>query len=389
MSLNPWPYFDEEMINITKEILSSGKVNYWTGNHCRQFELSFAKLFEQKYSVSLMNGSVALTAAYMSLELKKDDEVITTPRTFIATTYAMQILGIKPVFVDVCRNSGTITSNNIERAINSKTKAIAVVHIGGWPADMESICALAKKYNLKVIEDCSQAHGAKINNKPVGSFGDIATWSFCQDKIISTGGEGGMISTNNEILMDKIWSYKDHGKTRNAVYKINHNPGYRWVHERIGTNMRMTEIQAAIGEIQLKRLDKWIDLRNRNAFILFDHLKDIPCIRIPMPESNIKSAWYKFYVYLEFNNLKSDWNRNKIISELAKKNFPSFYGSCSEIYLEKGLKNFKISGYKERLEFAEELGKTSLMFLVHPTITINQITNYAENIRKVLMKASK
>jgi dTDP-4-amino-4,6-dideoxygalactose transaminase len=389
MSLNEWPYYDQEMIDISSEILKSGKVNYWTGNFCKEFEKAFAKKFEQKYAVSLMNGSVALTAAYMALDLKENDEVITTPRTFIATTSAMQLLNIKPVFVDICRNSGNIKADYIEKAINTKTKAIAVVHIGGWPADMPSICRLAKKYNLKVLEDCSQAHGAKINNKSVGSFGDISTWSFCQDKIITTGGEGGMVSTNNLKLMDKIWSYKDHGKTREAVYEKTHGPGFRWLHERIGTNLRMTEIQAGIGKIQIDRLNQWIDLRNRNALILYDYLKDIPCIRIPMPDKNIQSAWYKFYVYLEFQKLNLGWDRNRIIRELNQKNFPAFYGSCSEIYMEKGLKNYKISGNKKRLKNAEELGKTSLMFLVHPTITYEQITNYAKNIRIILTNASK
>ena len=388
MNLNPWPFYDDEMIKISNLILSSGHVNYWTGDYCKKFENSFAKKFEQKYAICLMNGSVALTAAYKSLGLKKNDEVITTPRTFIATTSAMQLLGVTPVFVDICRDSGTILPDQIESAINSKTKAISVVHIAGWPADMKSICEIAKKYSLKVIEDCSQAHGASIDNKPVGSFGDISTWSFCQDKIISTGGEGGMITTNSEDLMDRIWSYKDHGKTREAVFNRNHPEGFKWLHERIGTNLRMTEIQAGIGLIQLNRLDEWVNLRNRNALILYEYLKDLDSIRVPLPKKNIKSAWYKFYAYLKRKQLKPNWNRNKIIKKITSENFPAFQGSCSEIYLEKGIVNYKISGGKDRLPFAEELSNSSLMFLVHPTITLEQIHKYGRTIKKVLENAT-
>ncbi len=389
MNINLWPYFDEETIEEVSKILRSGKVNYWTGSKCKEFEEKFSIKFQQKFSIALMNGSVALTSAYKSLDLNSNDEVITTPRTFLATTSAMQILGVKPVFVDVCRDSGCITPENIEKAITKKTKAISVVHLGGWPADMLSICSLAKKYNLKVIEDCSQSHGAKIGTKHVGSFGDIATWSFCQDKIMTTGGEGGMVSTESYELMDKIWSYKDHGKTINSVFKVDHKPGFRWVHERLGTNLRMTEMQAAIGIIQIEKLDSWISKRKKNAMILYDYLKDISCIRIPLPNEDKTHAWYKFYVYLKISYLKTEWNRDRIIERLSKYNLPSYYGSCSEIYLEKGIKNYKIAGENERLPISEELGNTSLMFLVNPNITDDQINFYGEKIRETLLKASK
>ena len=389
MNINSWPYYDEETIEEVSNILRSGKVNYWTGNKCKKFEEEFSNKFQQKFSIALMNGSVALSAAYKSLNLTSKDEIITTPRTFIATTSAMQILGIKPVFVDVCRESGCITAENIEKAITKDTKAISVVHLGGWPAEMSSICELAKIYNLKVIEDCSQSHGAKIGKKHVGSFGDIATWSFCQDKIMTTGGEGGMVSTNSYELMDKIWSYKDHGKTINSVFEVDHKPGFRWVHERLGTNLRMTEIQAGIGLIQIQKLDSWISKREKNVMTLYEYIKDISCIRIPLPNKDKTHAWYKFYVYLKLSNLKSEWNRDRIIQELSNYNLPSYYGSCSEIYLEKGIKNYKIAGKNNRLPISEELSNTSLMFLVHPTITNDQINFYGEKIKEILLKASK
>lgn len=192
MKLSPWPYYDDEQLSNVTKILQSGKVNYWTGENGKFFEKEFSDRFDVKYSVALANGSLALSCAYLALNLNEGDEIITTPRTFIATSTSAVLLGLKPVFVDVDINSGNISAENIEAAINKKTRAIVVVHLAGWPAEMDRICELARKNGLYIIEDCSQAHGAKINNKNVGSFGDLATWSFCQDKIITTGGEGGM-----------------------------------------------------------------------------------------------------------------------------------------------------------------------------------------------------
>ena len=388
MSLPKWPYYEKKQIEAVNNVLISGKVNKWTGDETTKFEEEFANYHNAEYGIALANGTVSLTAAYSAIGIKDGDEIITTPRTFIATSSAAVMLGAKPVFADVELDSGNISASTIEPLISKKTKAIAVVHLGGWPADMQRICELAKKYNLKVVEDCSQAHGAKIKDISVGSFGDIATWSFCQDKIISTAGEGGMVTTNNEEYFNSIWSLKDHGKTLESLKKQKNITGFKWVHDDFGTNYRLTELQSAIGRLQLKLLPNWIITRERNAKILFKSLKEIEALRIPFPAEYLTHAWYKFYAYLDLKKLRKGWNRDKIIATINKQGFPAFSGSCSEIYLEKCFVNKGIKPNKELIN-AQELGKTSLMFLVHPTINKNQMEKYAHSIKKVILKALK
>ena len=391
MKLNPWPVFSKEEINKVSQILSSGKVNYWTGMEGKCFESEFAKNADSKYGIVMANGTLALTAAYSAIGLTEGDELITTSRTFIATSSAAVLLGAKPIFADIDLDSGCITPKEIEPLITSRTKAISVVHLGGWPAKIQEICEIAKAYNLYVIEDCSQAHGAKIkvdnNWKSVGSFGDVATWSFCQDKIITTGGEGGIVSTSNEKIKDFCWSIKDHGKTLKAIKLQEKTEGFKWLHDGFGSNYRLSEMQSAIGRIQLRKLEEWNKIRSFNAEILYSYLKNIDAVRLPYVGKNINHAWYKFYCYLDFEVLSSDWDRNRIIKTINDYGYPAFSGSCSEIYLEKCFK--KLSSNYERLKNARELGATSLMLLVHPSISKEQIIKYSEVVRDVLLKASR
>tara|TARA_B100000700_G_C15053850_1_gene861766 strand:- start:61 stop:1260 length:1200 start_codon:yes stop_codon:yes gene_type:complete len=392
--INPWPHYSDEEKEAVLEVLKSGKVNYWTGNNCSNFEESFANYTQNSYSIALANGTLALESAYYSIGISDGDEIITTPRTFIATAMSIIKLRGKPIFADIDKDSGCITAKTIEPLINKKTKAISVVHLAGWPANMIEICDLAKSYNLFVIEDCAQAHGAKIlvgqNYKSVGSFGDVNAWSFCQDKIMSTGGEGGMVTTNSKNIQDYIWSLKDHGKAQSEVFKKTNKPGYRWVHKKIGSNYRMTEMQAAIGLIQLKNLDKWQKIRERNANILIRELSDLYLLSIPTPQSNLKHAWYKFYCYLNKNYLSDGWSREKILSEIIKLGYQAMSGSCSEVYLEECMLNSQLNCNKyNRLNNARLIGETSLMFVIHPTITEKQMYNYADSIRQVLIKAQK
>ena len=387
MKIAPWPFFDSEQIESVKNVLESGKVNKWTGNICHQFENQFSNNFNCKYSISVANGTLALYAAYSALNLCEGDEVITTPRTFIATASTLLFFGVKPVFADVDINSGCITAGTIKPLINKKTKLISVVHLGGWPADMIEICKLAKENNLKVLEDCSQAHGASINGKSVGSFGDISVWSFCQDKIITTGGEGGMITTSNESLFERIWSIRDHGKTLEALNREK-KPGFKWLHDSYGLNLRLTEMQSAIGIIQLERLKSWNKLRYRNALTLADCLRKFSSVKVPFPGDQINHAWYKFYAFIDNDYLNKGWTRDKIISEICSLGFPAFSGSCSEIYNEKCFVNLGFKPSKP-LKIAKILGETSIMFLVHPTITLDEMINYKNAIEKVLGKALK
>ena len=385
-----WPIFDKDEIDKVSQILHSGQVNYWTGEEGRLFEKEFSSWCKCNYSVAVANGSVSLSLALHALNISRGDEIIVPPRSFVATASAPALVGAKPIFADVDRDSQAITAETIEPLINKKTKAIIVVHLGGWPAKMSDIIELAKIHNLYVIEDCAQAHGAQLNGKSVGSFGDISCWSFCQDKNISTAGEGGMVSTSNKELFEIIWSLKDHGKDRLlAETKVNpRRKDFRWLHKRFGTNLRLTEIQAAIGRSQLKKIESWQMIRERNAQILIDILGQNPAIRIPRLNNENRHGWYKFYAFVRFENLSSEWSRIRILEELYDEKVTAFSGGCGEIYLEDSFKNAGLTP-KEPLPIASELGRTSLMFQIHPTITIEEIERRALIIDKVLKRSLK
>ncbi len=386
MTLAPWPQFDAEQINAATRVLAHGKVNTWTGQDTTAFEQEFAQWCGTAHAIAMANGSLALSAAYLAMGLGPGDELITTPRTFIATASSAVLLGAKPVFADVDAESGSITASTIEPLITPRTKAIAVVHLGGWPADMPKILELARVHNIPVIEDCAQAHGARIHGQSVGSFGDAAAWSFCQDKILTTAGEGGMVTTNRVELWDAMWAFKDHGKTHEAVYGCEHPSGFRWLHDRFGSNFRLTELQSAIGRIQLQRLLEWTSARTRNALLLAEALADCPSVRVPLPPEGITHAWYKFYAFAKPGALAEGWSRDRILREIAALGYPALSGSCSEIYLERCFQEAGLAP-AERLPVARELGETSLMFLVHPTITPEQMARYAEAVRLVVARA--
>ena len=386
MPLALWPHFDADQINVASQLLASGKVNAWTGLETKAFEQEFSEWVGTDHAIALANGSLALSAAYLAIGLGKGDEVITTPRTFIATASSAVLLGANPVFADVDADSGAITAATIAPLITSRTKAIAVVHLGGWPADMPAICDLARSHGIAVIEDCAQAHGACIHGQSVGSFGDVAAWSFCQDKIMTTAGEGGMVSTSRSELWDVMWSFKDHGKTYEAVFGREHLPGFRWLHERFGSNFRLTELQSAIGRIQLQRLPEWNAVRTRNALLLAGALSDMPAVRVPLPPAHLTHAWYKFYAFVQPEALADGWSRDRILLEVSALGYPAFSGSCSEIYLERCFQDVGLFP-TERLPVARKLGETSLMFLVHPTITLEQMAGYAEAVQSVVQRA--
>jgi dTDP-4-amino-4,6-dideoxygalactose transaminase len=262
---SPWPSFTQEEADAVKNVLLSNKVNYWTGQEGREFEKEFAQFTDAKYAVALGNGTLALDIALKAMNIGVGDEVITTPRTFLASASSIVTAGAKPVFADVDLNSQNITAESIEAVLTENTKAVIVVHLAGMPAEMDAIMALSEMHGFYVIEDCAQAHGAKYKGRSVGSIGHAGAWSFCQDKIMSTGGEGGMVTTNDESLWKTMWAYKDHGKSWDAIYNREHPPGFRWLHESFGTNWRMTEMQAAIGRIQLTRMHGWTKIRQEYA----------------------------------------------------------------------------------------------------------------------------
>lgn len=389
MTFCVWPSFTQEEADTVSSVLLSNKVNYWTGQEGRKFEKEFSVFCDTKYAVALANGTVALDLALKALDIDAGDEVIVTSRTFIASVSSIITAGATPIFADIDIDSQNITAQTIKSVITPHTKAIICVHLAGWPCDMDSIMALANANNLMVIEDCAQAHGARYKGKPVGSIGHIGAWSFCQDKIMTTGGEGGMVTTNNEGLWRRMWAYKDHGKSYEAVYEKEHPPGFRWLHESFGTNWRMTEMQAAIGRIQLKRMPEWHLARKQNAEAILNTFEEFPAaIRVVRPPANIEHAWYKCYVFVKHQGLVDNWSRDRIIDEINQQGVPCFSGSCSEVYLEKAFDGTGLR-LEKRLPVAKELGETSLMFLVHPTLTSKEIEKTCMAIDKVMGKASK
>jgi dTDP-4-amino-4,6-dideoxygalactose transaminase len=372
---SPWPSYSEEEIEAVTSVLKSNKVNYWTGEECRLFEKEFAHWCNTEYAISLANGTVALELAFRALGIGSGDEVIVTSRTFIASVSSIIAVGARPVFADIDPVSQNITAETIQPHISTKTKAILCVHLAGWPCDMEPILSLAKEHDVFVVEDCAQAHGAKYKGLPVGSLGDIGCWSFCQDKIMTTGGEGGMVTTNNEQLWKKMWSYKDHGKSWDAVNvkKNTTTTEFRWLHESFGTNWRMTEMQAAIGRIQLKHVSNWQKQREQNSLKILNIAGQFPeFLRVHLPPASIKHAWYKCYLFIKPEFLSKNYSREKIIFEITLRGVPCYSGSCSEVYLEKAFENTGFAPEK-RLAVAKELGETSLMFLVHPTLKTQEM----------------
>jgi dTDP-4-amino-4,6-dideoxygalactose transaminase len=385
-----WPSCSEEEIAAVSAVLRSNKVNYWTGDVGRLFEKEFAGFAGCEYAVALANGTVALDLAFISLGIGVGDEVIVTSRTFMASVSSIVNAGARPVFADVCCDSQNITAESIAACLTPRTKAIVCVHLAGWPCDMDSIMSLAQAQGLYVIEDCAQAHGAQYKGRPVGSLGHVAAWSFCQDKIMSTGGEGGMLTTNDKTIWEKAWSYKDHGKSYEAVYHRAHPPGFKWLHDSFGTNWRLTEMQSAIGRVQLTHMEAWHLQRKKNALAIAEACApwvEQGFLRVPMPPNDIEHAYYKFYVFVNSAALKSGWGRDRIIDEITAAGVPCFQGSCSEVYLEKA---FEHTDFRPatRLPMAKALGESSLMFLVHPTLTADNIRQTQDLITSVMMRAS-
>lgn len=383
-----WPDYADDETEAAASVLKCGIVNYWTGTEGRSFESEFAVAVWCTYSVLLMNGSLALEAALRATGIGPGDDVVVSPRSFIASASAVAVVGARPVFADIDADSQNLTAATIEAALTPNTKAVVVVHMAGWPCDMDAIMEMAGAHDLIVIEDCAQAHGAALRNRPVGSFGHAAAWSFCQDKIITTGGEGGMFTTNDPELWERVWSYKDHGRSFDSVYVRQHAPGFRWYIESFGSNWRMTEMQAAIGRVQLRKLRSWVETRRRNAAILTERFEEAPALRVPQPAPNLLHAYYKYYFYVRPEALRPGWDRDRIMVEMDKRGVPGSVGVCPEIYREQA---FVEAGFTppERLPVARALGETSLMLPVHPTLEPEHVHFMADVVMDVMAEASR
>lgn len=385
---SPWPAFTQEEAAAVSEVLLSNRVNYWTGEQCQRFEAEFADWIGAKHAIAMANGTVALDAALAVFNLAQGDEVIVTPRTFLASASCIVNAGAKPVFADVDPISQNITAETIAAVISPKTKGIICVHLAGWPCDMAPIMALANSLGLFVIEDCAQAHGARYQGQAVGTLGHIAAWSFCQDKIMTTGGEGGMVTTNNTDYWQRMWSLKEHGKNWHKVHETSTTSGFRWLHDSFGTNWRMAEIQAVIGRLQLKNLAQWQEQRLANAMRIWQCAQTITGLRVSLPPETVSHAAYKCYLFIEPCELASAWCRDRILTEINVRGVPCYSGSCSEIYLERAFDGTGLRPQR-RLPQAKSLGETSLMFLVHPTLTEAEITKTCAVLRAVMKLAAK
>ena len=384
-ALPPWPNYTEEEIEAVSRVLRSNKVNYWTGREGRDFEKEFAEFAGTDHAIALANGTLALDLALHGLRVgahnggSGTDEVIVTSRTFMASASCIVNAGAIPVFADVDRDSQNITAETVAPHVGTNTRAIICVHLAGWPCDMDGLRDLVEGTDIRLIEDCAQAHGALYKGRPVGGLGDVGAWSFCQDKIMTTGGEGGMVTCDDPDLWSRMWSFKDHGKSWDAVYERQHPPGFRWVHESIGTNWRLTEMQSAIGRIQLRLLPRWRDERTRNARALTERLMpyvEKGMLRIPRPTcagcagdcsaaEGCTHAWYRLYAFARPENLPDGMDRDGLIETLIRDGFVCQQGSCSEIYREKAFDTAP-GRPAHRLPVAKELGETSVMFLTHP-----------------------
>ncbi|MDR5865937.1 DegT/DnrJ/EryC1/StrS family aminotransferase [Halomonas koreensis] len=389
---SPWPSFTEEEAQAVQRVLLSNKVNYWTGTEGREFEREFAAFAQTDYAIAVANGTTALDLALKGLgigegEGRGRDEVIVTSRTFLASASSIVTAGTVPVFADVDRDSQNITAETVAEKITPNTRAILAVHLAGWPCEMDALMALAERHGLCVIEDCAQAHGATYRGRSVGSIGHAGCWSFCQDKIMTTGGEGGMVTTNDEALWRRMWAYKDHGKSWNAVYEREHPPGFRWLHESFGTNWRLTEMQAAIGRIQLARMPEWKAARQANAQRIWQTAAECQGLRVPAIPEHIEHAAYKCYVFVEPERLEDGWDRDRIQQEIVARGVPCFSGSCSEVYREKAFDGTEWRPDKP-LPVARELGEASLMFLCHPTLTEAEIDKTCDVLREVMDEAT-
>jgi dTDP-4-amino-4,6-dideoxygalactose transaminase len=382
----PWPSLSEDEVEAATAVLRSGKLNYWTGGEGRKFEAEFAAFAGCEHAIAVANGTVALELALYALGIGTGDEVIVPSRTFVASASCAIMRGAKPVFADVDPITQTLTADSIREVLSPRTKAIIAVHLAGWPCDMDQITELAREHGLKVIEDCAQAHGATYKGRPVGCLGNAAAFSFCQDKIMSTGGEGGMLTTNDDQLWRRAWSFKDHGKAYDVAHKEQTSPGFRWLHESFGTNWRLTEMQAAIGRSLLAKFPRQLDCRRRNARTLSTRFGALPALRTTIPPEEIGHAYYKYYVFLRPEWLRDGWSRDLLLQAIVAEGIPCFSGSCSEVYMERAFPEDMRP--PQRFQVARQLGETSLMFLVHPTLSEQDMLDTALAVEKVLQSAT-
>lgn len=385
--LPAWPHYAQDELDAVRDVLASGKVNYWTGQECAAFEREYAAYVGTRHAVALANGSVALELALHALGIGPGDDVVVTSRSFVASASCAVLRGARPVFADVDGASQNITAETVRAALTPATRAIIVVHLAGWPCDMDPLLELARSRGIRVIEDCAQSHGATYKRRATGSIGDVAAFSFCQDKIISTGGEGGMLLTHDSAVWERAWSYKDHGKNYHAMLNRQRAAGTLWVHDTVGTNWRMTEVQAAIGRRQLQKLDQWVALRRRNARLLDAALAQVPGLAAPVPPPGFDHAYYKYCALLEPARLRPEWSLQRVVQAINAEGIACQVTTFSEIYLERAFADQGLAP-PSRLPNARRLSETGMLFMVHPTLTERDVRDTGDAIAKVMKAAA-
>ncbi len=412
----PWPHFAEDEIEAADAVLRSGKVNYWTGDiHTLKdgtkvrgqnglFEYEFANFANTRYAIAVANGSLAIELCLHALDIGHGDEVIVTSRTYIASASSCAVHGAIPVFADIDRDSQNISVNTIRAVFTPRVKAIVCVHLGGRACEMDEIMDFAAEHGLKVIEDCAQCPGGQYKGRMLGSIGHMAAFSFCQDKIMTTGGEGGMVTTNDPELYLRAWTYKDHGKNFHHYNQpLNHplvDPAIatgKTDYTAIGTNWRLTEMQAAIGRRQLAKLPGWVATRRRFSAMLDRGFSGIPGITTLTVPPHIFHACYKHYVLLQLEKLATGWTRDRVIAAINAEGVFCTYGSNWAIGSEDAWENAynPITGttshprLREHLPNDHYVGTRSMMFQVHPTLDEESINDTITAVRKVLATAVK
>ncbi len=304
-----WPAFDDNTIQAVVEPLKSGKVNYWTGSKGMEFEKKFAEWNGTKFAISTSNGTSALHTGLAGLGIGPGDEVIVPSYTFIASSFSILQAGAIPRFADVNKNDHCISVESASQLINERTKAIMPVHLYGNVADMDPLLELVNKHNLYVIEDNAEAYGGEYKGKKTGSLGNVGCCSFCQNKTFTTGGEGGMVVTDNEEVAWRCRSFRDHGyDVRERLRLLEMEQKLPYIHTMLGWNYRMTEMQSVIGLCELDRIDSWnMPNRRRNAGILMDELKDVPQILyLPIDTPERRNGWYVFPITLDIDAMDCD-----------------------------------------------------------------------------------
>lgn len=383
-----WPQHEADEIAAVAQVLQCGRVNALVhGDQNKAFESEFSQFVGMPHAIAVANGTVSLEIALRALGVGRGDEVIIPARSFFATASAVVAVGADPVFADVEIHTQNINPSSVRRMMSDRTKAIVCVHLAGRPCNLTALGEICSSYGLFLIEDCAQAHGALYNGRPVGSFGDASSFSFCTDKIMSTGGEGGMALFKNKSVWAEAWAIKDHGKMPPDFMPQNIAPAgeFRYLHRSFGSNFRMTEMQAAIGRAQLRKLPKWLEQRRANAETLASAVSGLPGIRVDWHEQNVRAAWYKFYITVDDRELPGGLTRSDILVGLMRLGIQCGSGSCPDMSKEAAFSDL-VPRRDGNLPNANWLGARTIMFPVDHLLGEREMMEIAQALKKVLLQ---